>query len=155
MLRRYAGELIYGYILYPTLSPTPAPILSSPLAPPSLATPHLAPLLITLSASLIILLALAMIYVVLSNAINGVTTIEVERSRRWNDVSRKEDGWDPRLMLWIPGVDGAAGRVVLVDTEVRLHDFGMVENWRRFVGSNWWEWIGYSAVDSCVFTTPP
>ena len=147
-LCRYVGGLIYGYILYPNLPQTPPPILSSPLAPSSLATPHLAPLIIVLSAILILPLALAMIYVVLSNAANGVITIEVERRRRWRE--RAKDGWDPRLKLWVPATEGREGRVVLVDAEVRLHDFGMRENWRRFVGESWREWIGWTGSTSYV-----
>ena len=135
---RYVGGVVVGYQIYAQAHPQ--------LGRPSLSVPHLPALVILLAGTFILLIAVCMVGVSISNVLRGVSTIEVERLRRWNSLKnrRGDEIWDPRLRLWIPILDGEGGTVVVVDPTMRLFDRGWRDNVLEFVGSSWRAWIGGS-----------
>ena len=89
------------------------------------------------------------------NARRGFSAVQVERSRRYRAQKIKSlagtpSNYDARLRLWIPFTEQGAkdqrlgGAIVLVEPDTPLYDFGPIENWRRLMGEEWWEWFSES-----------
>ncbi|BGP12456.1 Palmitoyltransferase swf1 [Rhodosporidiobolus nylandii] len=156
---RYAGAAFLGYKHYSRLAPD-RPLLIPDVETrtfrsgaatsaydvpvyPSLALPRLSTLAIVVFAVLISSIALAMLVAVVRNTRTGVSTVQLERTRRWRLQSGQANpGYDARLRLWVPLSDSEeGGAVVLVEPNLPLFDFGAGENWRKLMGKEWWEWL--------------
>ncbi|GAA5908329.1 uncharacterized protein JCM6883_004349 [Sporobolomyces salmoneus] len=162
---RYAGAIVLGYLQYPSVS------IDRPfLVPghrvktlvrdgityaydeslyPRLATPTLSTLVLVAFATLIVGIGIGMLCMIILNARKGMSAVQVERTHRYRLQQRSgiSTSHDARLRLWIPfsetdtteGVEG--GAVVMVEPDTPLFDFGPMENWKRLMGQNWWDWF--------------
>ncbi|KAM0793358.1 hypothetical protein ACM66B_000813 [Microbotryomycetes sp. NB124-2] len=167
---RYFGAVLLGYRLWRQLEPEPPLLLPDTTTRtftkngitwaydesvcPSLTVPSFEPLMLVLAAFLIWTIGLAMIVAVVLNARRGLSTVQVERIRRWRAFKADFKGsdvqpYDPRIHLWVP-VDrndedddnnAVKGAVVVVDPDTPLFDFETRQNWNALMGGpNWVDW---------------
>ncbi|ORY74988.1 hypothetical protein BCR35DRAFT_306382 [Leucosporidium creatinivorum] len=157
---RYGAALLLGYRRYHQRDNASSSLAidalsSSPSSPyASLATPHLTPLLLVVSGGFVWWVAVAMTTTIINNARRGLSTVQVERIRRWKLLSREArstslspipaPAYDPRIRLWVPlpreeYPDG--GAVVHVDPTEPLFDLGARQNWRLLMGEHVWQWF--------------
>ncbi|GAA5873153.1 hypothetical protein JCM3774_000066 [Rhodotorula dairenensis] len=151
---RYAGAILLGYRQYQSQSDGEpdkgdAGVANSALQRlDSLSSPRLSTLAITGATTLILLIALSMVFVVIRNAARGLSTVQVERARAYHAQRKRaplglKPRYDARLRLWVPtGRVGytASGAVLLVEPDIPLFDFGRRENLRRALGDRSWKW---------------
>ncbi|GAA5922668.1 uncharacterized protein JCM15063_003382 [Sporobolomyces koalae] len=160
---RWAGAIILGYVKYPAISQDRPFLVSGHRTRtlvrdgityaydeslyPKLAIPTLSTLAIVAFATLIVGIGFAMLVVITLNARKGVSTVQVERSKRFRAQHRASSNsaakYDPRIRLWVPLLEGdeSPGAIVLVEPDTPLYDFGPMQNWRNLMGSRWWQWF--------------
>lgn len=144
---RYGIGLLLGYRRYDP-SDTLFPVRDSSAPYVALSTPRLTPLLLVMSGWFVFGVAVAMIVTIVLNSRRGLSTVQVERVRRWKarSASSAQGGYDARIRLWVPlprEECKEGGLVLLVDPDVGLFDLGPRENWRRLMGAEkWWWWFG-------------
>lgn len=89
------------------------------------------------------------------NARRGLSTVQVERIRRWKLLPLEARSpspsqttrpiHDPRIRLWVPlplEECSEGGVVVHVDPTEPLFDLGARQNWRLLMGEQVWQWFG-------------
>jgi hypothetical protein len=144
------GGLCLGYIYYPEISLQESTNAhddgpkTRPRRKTLLDEPTLSALLITAAGTMVLLVMLAMITIVFKNNIlHGLSTIEIERARRWKGSPR-----DPGLKLWVPlsaSVGQPRGKVVVVPHGLPIFDLGPRLNFQLIMGEKVWHWFGKSS----------
>lgn len=119
----------------------------------SLQTPQLSTLLIVFSGLALLIFAAVMVFIIVRNALGGVTTYEAYTLGRWKTARRlrkKNDDSNQstpptvpnvRLQLYVPvyeTIDGLSyiGATVSVDPDRGIYDFGRRENLRNWIASD-------------------
>ncbi|KAK4050482.1 hypothetical protein OIO90_005065 [Microbotryomycetes sp. JL221] len=163
---RYGGALLLGFRQYHHLEPQAPWLLPNvvtrtftkdgvtwaydePICP-RLAVPSIEPLLLVLAAFIVWTIGLAMIFIMVMNARKGLSTVQVERIKRWHasGSGSMKDEYDPRLRLWIPlphdestDSESRQGTIMLVNPDTPLFDHGAHRNWHELMGgTSWVDW---------------
>lgn len=142
----------------PGVSSPPQPVYLDPRIAARLKrllNPSLFSLVLVSFATFVSLVALAMIATVFHNLARGLSTVDIERDRRWRvmqgqrtrgesrQVADGKKDWDPRLRLWVPDGEGkGGGATVVVEPGDRIFDLGFRRNWEAVMGHSMLDILG-------------